>query len=605
MENHNLNSISFTKVKINDDFWSTRLRNHQNTTLNACLEKCETEERILNFERTYNGNADEGFTGVAFNDSDVYKVIEGVGYSLQNNPNKELEEYVDSIIDKIGMAQQEDGYLDNYFVLGRMDEKWTDMMAHELYCAGHMIEGAIAYKNATGKRKFLDVAIRFADHIVDVFGEGKKNWIVGHQEIELALVKLYRETGEKKYLNLAKWFIEQRGHNNEWTDKVWSREKYGGKKYNQDDKPVRELSKITGHAVRAMYYFCGVADVAAIEDEESYMEALYRLWDNTVNRNMYITGGIGSSRDNEGFTGDYDLPNDTAYCETCAAVGMVYWNHRMNLMTKDSKYVDIVEKELYNGVISGVSLDGTKFFYENPLESHGDHHRKEWYDVSCCPTQIARFIPSVGDYIYAKDEDGVYLNLYISNTLTTEFRGKEIKITQSTNYPWDGRVNIKIEKSVDEEMGLFIRYPSWCKTMNVEINEEKINNYEIQKGYIKLIRKWSENDEIHLNMIMPIELVKSNVKEKQNLGKVAIQRGPLIYCIEEVDNENIDDIKIDSRMRFLSEYKNNLLNGCVVIIGKKDDKKVVAIPYYAWDNRKPGKMKVWIKNEEERLYDLL
>lgn len=607
MGKNELKKINFTEIKINDNFWSPRLKKHQETTLKVCLDKCATEERILNFERVYNGHEYEGFTGVAFNDSDVYKVIEGVGYSLQNNPNKELEKHVDEIIDKISKAQQEDGYLDNYFVLGRMDERWTDMMAHELYCAGHMIEGAIAYKNATGKKKFLDVAIRFADHIVDVFGEGKKNWIVGHQEIELALVKLYRETNEEKYLDLAKWFVEQRGHNCEWSDKVWSREKYGGKKYNQDDKPIRELSEITGHAVRAMYYFCGVADIAAIEDEKSYMEALYRVWDNTVNRNMYITGGIGSSKDNEGFTGDYDLPNDTAYCETCASVGMVYWNHRMNLMTKDSKYIDVLEKELYNGTISGVSLDGTKFFYENPLESHGNHHRKEWYDVSCCPTQISRFIPSIGDYIYAKSEEGLYFNLYISNTLTTDIRGKEFKVIQSTNYPWNGMVKIKIDKAIDEEMSMFIRYPSWCKNIKIEINGKLINNYKIQKGYIKLSKKWLANDEINLNMLMPIELVKSNIKVKENLGKVAIQRGPVIYCIEEVDNKDIDNIEISWRMKFEAEYKKNFLNGCVEIVGKDDCERIVAIPYYAWDNRNPGKMKVWIseKIEMERLYNLM
>lgn len=607
MAKNELTKINFTSVKINDNFWSPRLRRHQETTIKSCLEKCETEERILNFERVYNGNKSEGFTGVAFNDSDVYKVIEGIGYSLQNNPNEELEKYVDEIIDKIAMAQQEDGYLDNYFVLGKIDERWTDMMAHELYCAGHMIEGAIAYKNATGKRKFLDVAIKFADHIVGVFGDGNKNWIVGHQEIELALVKLYRETNEKKYLNLAKWFIEQRGHNCEWTDKVWSREKYGGKKYNQDDKPIRELSEITGHAVRAMYYFCGVADIASIENETSYMDALYRLWDNTVNRNMYITGGIGSSRDNEGFTGDYDLPNDTAYCETCAAVGMVYWNHRMNLMTKDSKYIDILEKELYNGTISGVSLDGTKFFYENPLESNGEHHRKEWYDVSCCPTQIARFIPSIGDYIYAKDENGIYINLYVSNNLITDICGKEIKISQSTNYPWDGKVNIKINSDLDEEFDMIMRYPGWCKSIDIKINGDAVERFEVENGYIKLNKKWNKGDEIELNMLMPIELVKSNEKVQQNIGKVAIQRGPIIYCIEEADNKKIDDIKITDKMKFNSVYKKELLNGCIQIIGQNGLERVIAIPYYAWDNREPGKMKVWIteKEETEKIYTLI
>lgn len=601
-----LTKIGFTNVKIKDKFWSPRLKNHQETTIKSCLEKCKSEERILNFERVYNGRKEEGFTGVAFNDSDVYKVIEGVGYSLQNNPNKKLEEYVDKIIDIISKAQLEDGYLDNYFVLGKLNERWTDMMAHELYCAGHMIEGAIAYKNATGKRKFLDVAIRFANHIVDVFGEGKKMWVVGHQEIELALVKLFEETHEEKYLNLAEWFIEQRGHNVKWNDSVWSREKYGGKKYNQDDKPVRELTDITGHAVRAMYYYCGVADVARLKNKKDYMSALYKVWDSTVNKNMYITGGIGSSRDNEGFTGDYNLPNESAYCETCASVGMVYWNSRMNLMNKDSKYADIVEKEIYNGVISGVSLDGTKFFYENPLQSNGNHHRKKWYDVSCCPTQISRFIPSIGDYIYAKDYESIYINLYMSNVVHTSIKDSEIEISTETNYPWNGEVKICINKCDNKEFNLMLRYPGWCRECSLIINNEELHEFNIENGYIKLNREWKEKDTIVLKMNMTIELVKANKNVKEDLGKVAVQRGPIIYCIEEADNKEIDKIAINDKMKFEFIYDKDLLNGCGKIIMKDNQNEVILIPYYAWDNRKPGKMKVWIpKGEEEKLYTLI
>lgn len=599
--------VPFTRVKINDSFWAPRLTRHQETTIKACLEQCEKTGRIENFEKAA-GLKKGDFKGVCFNDTDIYKVIEGIAYSLMNNPNSELEKCTDLIIDKIAAAQEENGYLDTYFTLGRQDKKWTDMMAHEDYCGGHMIEAAIAYNAATGKRKFLDVAIKMANHYVEVFGDNKRHWITGHQEIELALVKLYKETKEEKYLNLAKWFIEERGHGYKFTGEVWDRKIFGGAPYNQDHKPVRELSNIKGHAVRSMFYFAAITDLAALTGENGYAEAMNRLWESTVSKNMYLTGGIGSSKDNEGFTGDYDLPNDTAYCETCASVGMVYWNNRMNMMHSDSKYADIVERVLYNGIISGVSLDGDKFFYVNPLESHGDHHRREWYDVSCCPTQLSRFLPSIGDYIYAVSDNGIWVNLYLSSNSLIPFHGDEIKITQSTDYPWGGSISFQIESSREDEFNINLRLPGWCKSAGIKVNNETIKTPCIKNGYINLRSKWKTGDTLLLELHMPVERVYSNTKVKNNFGKVALQRGPIVYCIEEADNPMVfDNITLSKDAKFIIRHEKELLGGITVIEAYYQGERLTAVPYYAWDNRVPGKMKVWISersdNEGNKLYD--
>jgi uncharacterized protein len=603
-----LTQVPFTRVKIKDSFWAPRLTKHQETTIKACLKQCEKTGRIENFEKAA-GVKEGDFQGVCFNDSDIYKVIEGIAYSLMNNPNAELEKYTDLVIDKIAAAQEEDGYLDTYFTLGRQDKKWTDMMAHEDYCGGHLIEAAIAYNAATGKRKLLEVAIKMANHYVEVFGDGKRHWTAGHQEIELALVKLYRETKVEKYLKLAQWFIEERGHGHEFKDSVWDRNTFGGAPYNQDDKPIRELSDIKGHAVRAMYYFAAVADLAALTGDKGYTEALDRLWDSTVMRNMYVTGGIGSSKDNEGFNGDYDLPNDTAYCETCASVGMVYWNSRMNKIYSESKYADIVEREIYNGIVSGISLEGDKFFYVNPLESHGDHHRQQWYDVSCCPTQLARFIPSIGDYVYAVSDEGIWVNLYLSSDSSITFQGREVKITQQTSYPWSGSISFLLEVEGEEEFDIKLRFPGWCKSAGVKINNEEINNLSVENGYIQLKSRWKNADKILLELDMPVERVYSNPKVKVNLGKAALQRGPIVYCVEEADNvKDFENIVLHKDAKFIIKHDKELLGGITVITAEYKGEKLTAIPYYAWDNRSPGKMKVWIPEirncEVEKLYGL-
>ncbi len=602
MKNRALKAVTFDNVKIEDGFWGPRLKTLRDVTLRSCIKKCEDTGRISNFLKAA-GKLEGQYEGMFFNDSDVYKVLEGVAYSLVNHPDPELEKKADEIIDAIAAAQQADGYLSTYFTLVKPENRWLDMNGHEDYCGGHMIEAAIAYNKATGKRKFLDTAIKLADHYVDVFGDGTKDWAPGHQEIELALVKLYHETGNEKYLKLAQWFLEERGHGYYFFKEgfTFDRDEHGGAPYSQDDKPVRELNGIAGHAVRAMYMYTGMADIAAITGDAGYMVTLGRLWDSTVLRNMYITGGIGSSKYNEGFTGDYDLPNDSAYCETCAAVGMAFWNHRMNLMFGDGKYADILELAMYNGALAGMSRSGDSFFYVNPLETDGTHHREEWFDVSCCPTQIARFITSIGNYLYAASEDGIYINLYMGSTSKIEMKDNNIKLIQKTGYPWKGNVSITVEPEKASKFGICLRIPGWCRNASVSINGRKVESIYVEKGYIVLLRKWNRKDVVALNLEIPIEKVVSHPKVKMNEGKIAIKRGPLVYCIEEADNKDFFDlITITQETELAVESWEDTLDGIDVIKGKDKTTgtEFTAVPYYAWDNREPGKMKVWIPKAE-------
>ena len=415
--------VGFSNVHIRDNFWSPRLEKHIMVTLPVCIDQIENQTgRIRNFENAAKRSGEH--SGIFFDDSDVYKAVEGMAYSLINHPDTALEKKADEWIDKFAAAQMPDGYINTYYTLTGLDKRWTNMDKHEMYCAGHMIEAAVAYYKATGKRKMLDVAQRMADYMMTVFGPEKRHWVPGHEEIELALVKLYKVTGEKKYADFAYWLLEERGHGYGSDGNVpngWNQ------KYYQDAIPVREQEKISGHAVRSMYLFCGMADVAALKQDSGYMAALDRLWDNVVLQNMYITGGIGSSSHNEGFTTDYDLPNKEAYCETCASVGMVLWNERMNELTGDAKYVDVLERSMYNGALAGINLKGDRFFYVNPLESDGDHHRQAWYGCACCPSQISRFLPSIGNYIYGTSKNAIYVNLYIGNDAKFKMGEKEIE----------------------------------------------------------------------------------------------------------------------------------------------------------------------------------
>lgn len=593
-----LKPVSFENIEICDKFWKSRIDTVNKITLKACIKKCEETGRISNFIKAA-GKMEGRHEGMIFNDSDVYKILEGIAYSLVNNRDKEMEMKADEIISIIADAQEQDGYINTYFTLEKPEKKWTDMMAHECYCGGHLIEAAVAYYKATGKHKLLDIAIRFANHLISVFGEGKKHWVSGHQEIELALIKLFKITGKKEYLSLSQWFIDERGHGYYYYEDgfSWNVGAFGGVSYFQDDKPVREMTDIKGHAVRAMYMYVAMADIAAITGDAGYMAALGRLWDSAVYRNMYITGGIGSSKDNEGFTGDYNLPNDTAYCETCASVGMTYWNHRMNMMYGDSKYADIMELEMYNGVLSGLSYSGERFFYVNPLETDGIHHRQEWFDVSCCPGQLMRFIPAVGEYIYATSKGGIYVNLFVESKATIEMEGKKITIAQSTEYPWDGRVSFTIQATEKENFEINLRYPGWCKSVSVMVNGVMLEELYIEKGYIKILRAWNQGDKIELNMEMPVERVISHPKIDANSGKIAIKRGPLVYCMEETDNKDcFDMIKIKKESKFLVTNSPKVLEGGNMIreISTSEEQGAAFIPYFAWDNREPGRMKVWI-----------
>lgn len=580
--------VNFSQVKITDNFWLPRIDKHAEVTLPACIHQCEVEtQRVKNFAIA--GGLEQGeFKGLVYDDSDLYKMIEGCAYSLMNHPNPELEKKLDDIIAKIASAQQEDGYLMTYFILGNLNERWTNMDKHEMYCCGHLIEAAIAYYNATGKRSLLDVAIKYADHIDHTFGEGKRIWVPGHQEIELALVKLYRQTKDERYLKLSNWLLEQRGHGyGDWK----------AKDYYQDLVPVRQLSKISGHAVRAMYMFTGMADLASITKDTAYVHALDRLWDDVINTKMYATGGIGSSRKNEGFTEDYDLPNAEAYCETCASVGMVFWNQRMNMLKGDGKYVNILEKAMYNGALAGISLSADRFFYVNPLEADGTHHRKPWYGTACCPSQISRFLPSVGNYVYATSSDVLWVNLYIASETNVKMDGMPVAIKQATNYPWEGKVQFTLNPDQKKAFTLKLHLPDWCKNYTLTVNGKECKPIE-EMGYLLVDRAWQQGDEVTFDMAMPVEVVAADPRVKANTGKRCLQRGPLVYCMEEIDNPHYEKAALLPSMNYMTAFEPDLLNGVVTITAVNGDDTYKFIPYYAWDNREPGKMKVWVDYTE-------
>lgn len=476
-----INQVDFSHVKIQDSFWSPRLEKHTSATLPVCIDQIENQTgRMQNF---INASKGEGkHSGIFFDDSDVYKALEGIAYSLINNPNPELEEKADEWISHIASAQQPDGYINTFYTLTGLEKRWKNMDKHEMYCAGHLIEAAVAYYQATGKRTLLDVGIKMANHMMSIFGPGKRDWVPGHEEIELALVKLYQTTNEEKYLDFAYWLLEERGHGHgsKGDEGDWN------PAYYQDEIPVRNLESISGHAVRCMYLYCGMADVAALKHDTAYISAMNKLWDDVVLRNMYVTGGIGSSKHNEGFTEDYDLPNLEAYCETCASVGMVYWNQRMNQFTGDSKYIDVLERSMYNGALAGVSLSGDRFFYVNPLESHGDHHRKAWYGCACCPSQISRFLPSIGNYIYGISNNSIWVNLFIGNTTEISIDNQKVTLKEETNYPWDGIVNLSINAERPVNKDLRIRIPGWCHQYSLSVNGEN-KSFGKEKGYVMLL----------------------------------------------------------------------------------------------------------------------
>jgi DUF1680 family protein len=601
----NLKAVPFSDVHIDDSFWTPRLKTNQTVTVEANLLQCERTGRINNFAVA--GKLVPGkHKGLLFDDSDLYKVIEGIAYTLTTNRDPNLEKRTDAIIDKIAAAQQPDGYLNTYYTLVKPQERWKNIQhGHELYCAGHLIEAAVAYHQATGKRKLLDVARKLADHILTVFGPGKRIDTCGHEEIELALVRLYRATGEKKYLDQAKYFLDVRGRADQ-------RKLFG--EYAQDHKPVREQTEVTGHAVRAMYLYCGMADVAALTGDKGLMNALERIWRDVVDRKMYVTGGIGPSAHNEGFTVPYDLPNDSAYAETCAAVGMALWNHRMFLMTGDCKYADVLERVVYNGLLSGVSLAGDKFFYVNPLGSVGKHHRQQWFDCACCPDNVLRYVAGIGDRVYAHRGNEIWTVLYASNTATISLKDGKVKLTQATTYPWDGKIKIKIEPERPFFFTLHLRIPGWCRSVRSLTENGRVRIAAapgiavggpqfISTGFV-----WKAGDAIELELDMPVERVHAHPKVKADVGRVAIQRGPIVYCLEGADNGGqVRNLVLPKDAKLTAAFEKDLLRGVVAVRGEglavtrgengklvTTKKKFQAVPYSTWDNRQPGQMVVWL-----------
>ncbi len=619
-----LQAVPFTDVKIHDTFWAPRITLDREKVLPHNFKYCRDVGKVDNFLKA--AKQMEGkHIGAPWEDSDVYKVIEGAAYCLAHERDPELEATVDDLVAKIAAAQEPDGYLDTFYTLGDHANRWTDDTKHETYCAGHLIEAAVAYYQATGKRNFLDVAIKLADHIDATFGPGKQTDVSEHEEIELALVKLWRVTHEDRYLKLAEFFVEGRGHT-EGRKPVPASSKFAWGEYCQDHVPVRVQTEIVGHAVRAMYLYSGVADIAAITGDQGYIDAMNRIWNDVTQRKMYITGGIGPSARNEGFTVAYDLPNQSAYCETCAAIGMAFWNQRMALLHADARYADIVERELYNGALSGVSLDGVKFFYVNPLASRGTHHRQPWHGCACCPTNVVRFLPTIGGYMYAIGGDGVYVNQYVASTATLQVRDAKLTLTQQTRYPWDGAVAISVGGEKPCDMVLNLRVPSWCQGKNspddlyryegrpesgaatVKVNGEAMANPELRGGYLRIERQWKPGDSVDLSLPMPVLRVKAHPEVKEDVGRVALQRGPVVYCLEGVDNEaGIFSLALPQGNPVAVEDRPELLGGVSVLTGKAlargkqgeapKEAAFTAVPYYAWDNRDPGAMEVWIPED--------
>jgi DUF1680 family protein len=605
-----LTALPFQEVHIKDDFWSKRIHVNRTATIEANLRQCEITGRIRNFAIA--GKLEEGkHKGLLFDDSDVYKVLEGIAYTLSIQRDAELEKRTDAIIDKIAAAQQPDGYLNTYYTLVKPAERWKNIQhGHELYCAGHLIEAAIAYHQATGKRKLLDVAVKLADHIDRTFGPDKKVDTSGHEEIELALVKLYRATKQERYLKLAQFFLDVRGDKSK-------RRLFG--EYAQDHKPIREQSEVTGHAVRAMYLYCGMADAAGITGDKKLLDAVSKIWHDVVERKMYVTGGIGPSASNEGFTVPYDLPNDSAYCETCAAIGMALWNHRMFLMSGDAKYADVLEREVYNGLLSGVSLSGDRFFYVNPLASVGRHHRVPWFGCSCCPTNIVRYIPGMGERVYAHRGNDIWTVLYMSNTATIPLKDGKVKLTQETNYPWDGKIKIKVEPEKPFFFTLHLRIPGWCRSVrSIKVKGNVVFDTSLgmqMKGpqFVGEGLEWKAGDVVELDFDMPVERVYADPHVKADVGRVALQRGPIVYCLEGVDNGgSVRNLCLPKDAKLSAKFDKELLGGVVVVKGealavsRAEDKLTTkktaftAIPYFAWDNRKAGQMIVWLAEEPER-----
>jgi len=616
-----LTPLPLTRVTVEDSFWAPRIRVNHEQTLPHEYKQCKDTGRIDAFLLNWKPGMQP--KPHYFWDSDVAKWIEAAGYALAVRPDPELDALLDQVIEKIAGAQQEDGYLNIYFTVVEPQNRWVNLAHwHELYCAGHLMEAAVAHFEGTGKRTLLDVMCRYADYIDSVFGPGKRDGCPGHEEIELALVKLYHATGEERYLKLSQFFLDQRGQQPSFFKKELNKLNPGaGDRFNpeycQDNLPVRDQSHVVGHAVRAMYLYCGMADIANETGDQGLLEACEHLWDNVCRKRMYVTGGIGPSRHNEGFTGDYDLPNESAYAETCAAIGLVFWNHRMLQFQGDGRFSDVMERALYNGTISGISLDGTKFFYVNPLESRGNHHRQDWFGCACCPPNIAWLIASIGGYIYSQAEQDAYVHLYVQGSGDLQISGKQVVLRQQTDYPWDGSIRIFVEPETPITFGLNLRIPGWSREATLTVNGATVDAAANDLGYVRVEREWKSGDQVELTLPMPVERVESHPSVRENAGCVALQRGPIVYCLEQADNPApLHRIILPRGSELKPNLEVNLLGGITVIRGNAlvadnsdwDDTlyraepaklkpfEITAIPYCVWDHREPGEMRVWLRS---------
>ena len=638
MKDYPIAGVPFTNVKLSDKFWLPRIKTNKDVTIPASFERCESTGRVRNFEMA-STKTGAFCTTFPFDDTDIYKTIEGASFSLSVYPDKKLESYVDTLIMKIAGAQEPDGYLYTARTIDPMHpHKWSGMgrwekereLSHELYNSGHLYEAAAAHYQATGKRNLLAIALKNADLVCSVFGHDKKHVAPGHQVIEMGLVKLYRITGKREYLETAKYFIEERGHYDGYDSTSTDPWKSGA--YWQDHIPVVEQDEAIGHAVRAAYLYASVADVAALTGDQEFVAAIDRIWNNMVGKKFYIQGGIGAAGDGERFDGNYVLPNTTAYNETCAAIANVYWNQRMFQLHGDSKYIDVLERSLYNGLISGVGMDGKSFFYTNAMEitkasthRHVEAERAGWFECSCCPTNIARLIPSVPGYMYAVKDDAIYVNLFANSTSTITVNKHNVDIIQENNYPWDGVLTFKVQPKSKETFKLLIRIPGWAgkevvpsdlyafenqetKPIVISVNGKPVT-YNVEKGYAVLSRTWKKGDVVSLNLPMDVKKIISNEKVENNIGKVALQRGPLVYCAEWKDNfDLVSNLILPAGASFTSESRPDLLNGVTVLksealaitIDTKSNtvstktQPFTAIPYYAWAHRGKGEMIVWL-----------
>jgi hypothetical protein len=620
--------VTFNHVHVQDEFWAPRINVNADITIPYVLQKCRETGRFDNFLKAAGKKPPTNLTEFPFDDSDVFKVIEGVSYSLQIKPNPALERSIDSLITIIGEAQEPDGYLYTFrtmkpeklhpWISPKRWEKDPDL-SHELYNVGHLYEAAVAHYLSTGKKTLLDIAIKNADLIVKDFGPGKAAYFPGHQVIEMGLARMYRVTGKKEYIELAKYFLDIRGNG-----------KIRGSEYNQSQKPVTDQHEAVGHAVRAAYMYTGMADVAALTGDATYVKAIDDIWSDVVNKKMYLTGGIGATGAGEAFGAAYQLPNMSAYAETCASIANVYWNNRMFLLHGDASYIDIMERVLYNGFLSGVSQSGTKFFYPNPLASMGQHQRSAWFSCACCISNVTRFMPSVPGYVYAQNENNLYVNLFMTNKADIELPSGKLFIAQQTAYPWQGQVKIEVGVPKKMTFTLHVRIPGWARQMPVpgdlyrfadnrevkipiKINGREVN-YTLEKGYAVFKRTWNKGDVVEMNLPMEVEKVLANDKVKDDKGKFAFQKGPLVYCLEGPDNKDgvVQNIVMNQQVAVKESYEKQLMNGIITLTGEgsatsrqvessdllKTNLQATAIPYYAWSNRGPSEMVVWIPFEE-------